>query len=235
MPPPVRRFAREFTVAKMSTAERKKFYLVALEEQRHLLRTAIDGMAGGDLTQALNVATRIRVFVHQTGASKALLGHLRNNYLELPILDRIQQAPTGAPPGTQAITFFCPVSVQMKAPEGTISLITELNSKEYTPSILGKWWRSACMVLPGIGPVDRRELILGLSNKEGGAHVDADISEKYQRLIGSKFLSLKINDSDLGAVNVARMVAGRAGVELLDCLERNFPPDTGPSTGSLNS
>jgi hypothetical protein len=217
------RFRKELTVAKMSAEERKKFFLAKLEEQRHLLKTAIDGMAAGDLTQALHVAALIRVLVHETGASKPLLGNLRNNYLELPILDRIPEAAPSAPPGVQVVTFFCPLSAQMKAPEGTISLITELNPKEHALSTLGTWWRNSCMILPGIGRVDRRELILGLSNKEGGAHVDADISEKYQALMASKFFSVKINDKDLGAVNISRLVAGKAGVELLDCLERNFP------------
>lgn len=210
-------------MAKMSAEERGKFYSRALDEQRHLLKTAVDGMAAGDLTQALNVATRIRTLVHETGSSKPLLKYLHKNYLELPILDRKPQAPSPGPPGVQAIIFFCPVSAKMKAPEGTISLITELLPNEHAPSKLGMWWENACMVLPGIGPVYRRELILGLSNKEGGAHVDADITEKYRNLLASKFFNAKINDKDLGAVNISRLVAGKAGVELLDCLDRNFP------------
>lgn len=216
-------FREVLLVAKMSTTERKKFCLESLEEQRHLLRTAIDGMAAGDLTQALNVALRIRVLVHSTGNSKALLGQLRNNYLELPILDKVPQSPPSAPAGMQAIVFYCPVSVQMKAPEGTISLLTEMNPNEYAPSILGRWWTNTCMILPGIGAVDPRELVMGLSNKAGGAHVDEDIPEKYKKLMASQFLKIKINDIDLGVVNVSRLVTGRAGVELLDCLEKNFP------------
>jgi|KBSMisStandDraft_5_1062788.scaffolds.fasta_scaffold3030872_1 hypothetical protein len=76
-------------MAKMSAMERAKYYREALEEQRHLLRTAIGGMARGDLVQALCVATSIRTLVHETGASKPLLKHLRNNYLDLEIFDRI--------------------------------------------------------------------------------------------------------------------------------------------------
>jgi len=210
-------------MGKMTAEEREKFHRKALEDQRHLLRTAIDGMAAGDLTQALHVATQIRVLVHETGASKPLLKHLHKNYLELPILDRIPEPPPAAPVGVRAITFFCPVSAQLKAPEGTISLLTGLLIEQHALSKLGIWWRNACMNLPGIGPVERRELILGLSNKEGGAHVDADITEKYKNLMASKFFSAKINDVDLGPVNISRLVAGKSGVELLDCLERNFP------------
>jgi len=210
-------------MAKISSEERKAFYRNALNEQRHLLRTAIEGMAAGDLTQALHVATTIRVLVHETGASKPLLKHLDNNYLELPILEHTQKPAPPAPPGMHSITFYCPVSAQIKAPEGTVSLITELRLEDQTVSKLGVWWANACMMLPGIGPVTRRELILGLSNKEVGAHVDADISERYKNLLASKFFCFKINDLDLGPLRLSRLVAGRAGVELLDSLARSFP------------
>lgn len=207
----------------MSTDERKAFYRNALNEQRHLLKTAIQGMAAGDLAQALHVATTIRVLVHETGASKPLLKHLDGNYLEMPILERTPETASATPPGVKAITYYCPVSAQIKAPEGTVSLITELKIEDHTISKLGAWWANACMMLPGIGPVTRREVILGLSNKEGGAHVDADIPEKYKNLLASKFFCFKINDLDLGPLRLSRLVAGRAGVELLDSLDRNFP------------
>jgi hypothetical protein len=71
--------------------------------------------------------------------------------------------------------------------------------------------------------VYRRELILGLANKEGGAHVDDDISEKYKNMLASRFFNVKVRDTAIEPVNVSRLVAGRAGVELLDCLDRNFP------------
>src|ERR1700674_367545 len=103
-------------MGKMSIQEREAFHRKSLEEQRHLLRTAIGGMAAGDLAQALHVAAQIRVLVHETGASKPLLKHLDKNYLELPILDRIREPPPAAPAGTHAITFFCPVSAQVQAP-----------------------------------------------------------------------------------------------------------------------
>ena len=79
------------------------------------------------------------------------------------------------------------------------------------------------MVLPGIGPVTRRELVRGLADKEGGTHVDDEIPLKYRLLMESKFLQIKINQTNLGPLNVTRLVAGKCGVEMLDCLDRNFP------------
>jgi hypothetical protein len=206
----------------MTAEERKQFYLKALEEQRHLLKDAIAGMNTGDLTRALNVATAIRVLVHETGNSKPLLKSIRSDYSGLGILLRPPPPPARCPPGIKAITFYCPVSAAVST-SGVVSLVTTLDAKEYRESTLGEWWANACMFLPGIGPVTRRELVLGLANKEGGAHVDDRMPVKYKLLLGSKFVQFKINQIDLGPLNMARLVAGRCGVELLDCLDRNFP------------
>ena len=211
-------------MAKLSADDRKKFFSEKLEEQRHLLRAAIKAMSEGDLAQALHVATTIRVLVHETGASKPLLKHLGPNYLELPILDKGVPPASDVPPGKKAVVFWCPVSAQISAPAGTVGLITEMDGLGYFPSTLGAWWdTNPCMVLPGLGPVFRRELILGLANKEGGAHVDPDIPQRYQTVLDSQFFRAVVNNIDLGALRISRLVAGRAGLELLDCLERNFP------------
>ena len=206
----------------MSAEERKAFHTKALEEQRHLLKTALDAMAHGDLTQALNVATRIRVLIHETGSSKPLLKSLCKNYLELPIIAWTPTPAAPGPPGVQSITFYCPVSAELKAPEGTVSLNLEIDLPDYGMSQIGRWWEGPCMVLPGIGPVTRRELILGLSNKEGGAHVDDDISKKYKNLLASEFLSFGIQGTKPGPLNISRLSAGRLGLDLLDCLDKNF-------------
>jgi hypothetical protein len=210
-------------VASMTSQERKQFYLRALEDQRHLLRDAIAGMGAGDLTRALNVATAIRVLVHETGNSKPLLKSIQSNYRGLRILLRLPPPPPACPPGIRAVTFYCPISAAVST-AGVVSLITILDTSEYEQSTLGEWWANACMLLPGIGPVTRKELVLGLTNKEGGAHVDAErMPAKYNLLMGSKFVQFRINEINLGPLNIARLVAGKCGVELLDCLDKNFP------------
>jgi hypothetical protein len=210
-------------MAKMTADERKAFFKKALEEQRHLLKKTIQEMADGDLIPALQIATIIRVLVHETGSSKPLLKYLDNNYLELPILERKFEKPAAAPSGQSVAIFFCPVSASIKSPEGRVSLLTEINPEWYEESNIGQWWATnPCMALPGVGPVTRKELVLGLSNKEGGAHVDDDISQKYRSLLVSKFFTWNMNGVEVEALNLSRLVAGRIGVELLESLDRNF-------------
>jgi len=59
-------------------------------------------------------------------------------------------------------------------------------------------------------------------NKEG-AHVDADMPVKYQALIMSKLVDMVVNGVVIGPLNVSRFIAGTSGVQMLDCLDRNFP------------
>lgn len=97
----------------------------------------------------------------------------------------------------------------------------------YQTSIIGKWWTRPSLILPGIGGLSRKEVVLGLVNKEGDAHVDSEVSERYLRLMECRSLQVGTGDR-VSAVNVARLLAGQAGAELLDSLERNFE---GPFNG----
>lgn len=211
----------------MAEIDKNKFYLSRFEDQRHLLRTAIQGMADGDITQALTIAVVIRVLVHETGNQKPLLKRLKSDYLDLPILDRdfqkIAAPPKDLKPGVQAITFFCPISAKISVADGktTIGLVTDLNTDGYKVSTLGAWWENACMILPDLGPFFRHELILNLADKEG-AHVDPRIKERYQKVLESKFVNARLNGEN-AALNVSRLVAGKCGVELLNCLDKSFP------------
>jgi hypothetical protein len=48
----------------------------------------------------------------------------------------------------------------------------------------------------------------------------------YERLLKSQFLQAKINDVDLGAQNLARLLAGLCGMQMLVCLDQYFPTST---------
>lgn len=209
-------------MAKMTPDDQKRFLDAALEEQRHLLRKSIVQMAAGDLAEALRIATCIRVLVHETAASKPLLKQLKPNYLDLEVLDRKPEPEEKLPPGVyKAVVLSFPVRIKIQA-DGKVFLNPELDDELFAPSILGKWWERPCLIIPGLGGFSRREFVLGLSNKEGGAHVDPDIPKRYQQLLGYQALQIGANTS-ITALNVSRFMTGQAGVELLDCLDRNFP------------
>lgn len=208
-------------MAKLGPEDRKKFLLDKLEEQRHLLRKSINEFAGGDLAEGLRIASSIRVLVHETGSSKPLLKQLTPNYLQLPIFDEYPKS-TPPPPGVQAaVVMFVPVSIKVRA-DG-VFLNPELESGSRTASILGKWWNRPSLVLPGLGGISRKEVVLGLANKEGGAHVDSDMTKRYQQLLSCQSFQVGWNKESVTPLNLSRFMAGQAGVELLQCIDSSFP------------
>lgn len=213
----------------MGSAERRQYALSRLEDHRHLLRSAVGGMTRGDLTQVLHVAVTIRVLVHETGSQTPLLKQLKANFLDLPIREWFNPPPEPPPPGVSSITFYCPISANITINDGktTVSLNPDMSVPEYKASTLGAWWAHPCMVLPGLGPFGRGELILSLADKEA-AHVDHKVGYRYKQVLESQFLRMKL-DGDDAALNISRLVGGKCGVEMLEFLDTNFPPPPAPA------
>lgn len=190
-----------------------------LDVQRSLLRKSVVAMTEGDLSEALRVATSIRVLVHETASSKPLLKQLSPNYLDLKIL---AEPPAKPVKPENRIILSIPIGLQITE-EGKVLLNSELDLGRHELTILGKWWRRPCLLIPGLEGFSRRGIILGLANKEGGTHVDLNVSRRYQRLLDSRALEIQ-SGQEVTPVNLSRLMAGQAGLQMLDCLDRHFPP-----------
>jgi len=75
----------------------------------------------------------------------------------------------------------------------------------------------------GIGPVERRELSFRSQHKEGGAHVDADITRSFTRILWQAVLQRKDKMMSISNCDISRLVAGK---QALNCLiaSKKFPP-----------
>lgn len=71
----------------------------------------------------------------------------------------------------------------------------------------------------------RKQVILILANKEGGAHVDENEDQDYKRLMTDPPLTFVGPGVQLDTPDLARFLTAQSGVEILDCLKRNFFPD----------
>ena len=186
-----------------------------------MLKKAIAEMQRGDLTQALTIATCIRVLVHETGSSKPLLKRLRTDYLALPISDWIR-GQKNAGDKREIAVIDLPICAKISDNDPKISLGHDLAFKPMCTCSLGNWWNEPFAIIPGPTSLTRREVILGLANKEG-AHVDAEVSDKYGRLIDNQFLGITVNNVNLGPLNISRLLAGGCGMQIVDCLHKHFP------------
>ncbi|MFI5096390.1 MAG: hypothetical protein ACHQT6_00310 [Candidatus Acidiferrales bacterium] len=210
----------------------KEFLHEKLEEQRYLLKKSVTDMTKGDLAEAIRVAACLRVLIHDHARSKALLSQLNRNYLELEILD--DEPPPQKerlPPGVRAVVVLqFPVGVELR--DDGVFLNPHIAAELRRPSILGRWWYRPSLIIPSAGGFSRKEVVLGLADKEGGSHVDAEISKRYEELISYGALRMGMV-GQLTSLNVSRLMVGQAGLEILQYLDQHFPaqPDVrGPPT-----
>jgi hypothetical protein len=209
-------------MARLNTSERKAFYLKGLEEHRHLMRSAVDRMAEGDLVQAITIATSIRTLIHETGKCTPLLKRLHSDYLSLLIRSAKEPDEDRRYAHLQKKTVL-KIAANFMISEGRFSLRPTIDTAGCELRTIGHWWTNAGLVVPGGVALSRKDIVLGIANKEG-AHVDDDMPPAYRIMLESKSIRIKINDSEYEAMNMTRYVCGTAGVELLECLDRSFPP-----------
>ena len=176
-------------MAQLSAGEKKAYYLAALEQHRQLLKSAVEQMAEGNLIHALTIATTIRVLLHETGSSIPLLKRLRTDYLSLPIFTTAAPKPQPAPPNVRAVTVMH-IAANLMIAGGKLSLNPTINIEDCEQKTLGRWWTDLGLVVPGGTPLSRKDIILGIANKEG-AHVDDNMPRNYRIMLQSKSLSDK--------------------------------------------
>jgi hypothetical protein len=198
----------------------KEMVLAKLKEQMEFLRTSLRAFYTGDFAESVRIATSIRVLVHETGMSKPLLKQAKPNGLELPILEHV-----GERPGEEQIFGFA-VSVRMGP---TIAPAVDLGSSHHTLSSVGAWWNRMVFTFQSrIGTeliYRRKQVVLILSDKEGGAHVDPTEDPNYARLLTDLPLSFADYGLEVETPDLARFLTAQSGVEMLECLKRNFFPD----------
>ena len=191
-----------------------------LKEQTQFLRTSLCRFYEGEFAESVRIATVIRTLVHETGMSKPLLKQALVNGLDLPILDHASERP-----GEKAIFRFA-VSARM-GPE--ISPAVDLASSHHLLSTVGAWWNSEVFTFRSrVGTqlvYTRKKVVLILANTEGGAHVDQEENPDYARLLTDVPISFSDYGFPVETPDLARFLTAQSGVQMLDCLKRNFFPD----------
>lgn len=189
---------------------------IKVAEQRGFLQRSFAAFSDGHSEEALRIATTIRVLVHETGQSRPLLKSVRPDYLEFPILD----FPVSDPPGGGKVLVRYGIGVQISGKNG-VQPITDTSRMELTS--IGKWWEKSCLIFtdPDGERIEfrRRDLLLTLANKEGGAHVDTFLPPKYERYVVNSGVKMFVG-SETDTIHLARFAAVEAAIQMIDCLDR---------------
>jgi len=193
-----------------------------LSEQCGFLRKSCAAFYAGDQAEAVRIAVTIRVLVHSTNASNALLKQLKAEYLELSVSDKVALLPAEHAQGELRIEV--PVGFTLSN-IGIMPFAPDLTSPSYARVSLKDWWTRACLKVPlngNIARYSRKDMVLVLANKEGGAHVDPELPANYVALIDSQPVKFWHNGVPLDSVNIAKWMVAQSGVELLKSIEDNF-------------
>ena len=201
-------------------ARSKEELLAKLREQLELLHSSVSAFYDGQFAEALRIATSIRVLVHETTNSKALLTQIRPDGLALEIPGYTE----GARLGEDEVIRFA-VGIRL-GPGASVAPAADVNSSHYSLTTIGAWWSRAVFRFQSkLGTqltYSRKQVVLILANHEGGAHVDKNEDPDYVRLLTDEPLSFMYCGARFDRPDLARYLVAQSGVELLECLKRNF-------------
>lgn len=129
---------------------------------------------------ALPISAAIRVLVHDTKQSTSLLNHLNNKDIEYlstnvksprePIhLGLVRRVNVGVTDGIGGEAKYWPLCDERFFPM----------PKQKEMLSFHEWWNDEVIFDSGISTLTRRDLVLSVANKDGGAHFDHKVSKKY--------------------------------------------------------
>ncbi len=123
------------------------------------------------------LAAAIRVLVHDTKSSKSLLGQLGQKTIHF--------YDASMPRHPKIITTYNGLAAMSLTPQGAtyVALLDDLPPDNPPRWInFDEWWNMVTFIDKNGSETSRRDLILAVANKDGGAHVDPVLDDKYANL-----------------------------------------------------
>jgi hypothetical protein len=189
-----------------------------LRTQYNRLRDALDGYYAGKREQLLNVATTIRVLVHDKPgtSSRSLLSRLNPGYWDLPIYNKLPPHPDSVLTIHSRLVFTGGQATRIVRPR--------FDTTTYRMVPLKIWWTADYQIL-GRKRLSKSEIILTVADKDGGAHIDEKVPQSFAALSEPP---VRYGSEEMGKLtfvqpNMAYDVTAESGCELQEYLERHFP------------
>ena len=148
-----------------------------LKDTIQALEISAEAYDDGREGEAKRLALAIRVLVHNTNSSKSLLGLLG--------MKSVKFYDTSIPDQPGNLMTYAGITAMLIG-GGTARYVAPLDQlpPQEPPSWVdfGEWWNRIIFSDVGKRETTRRALILAVANKDGGAHVDPKLDEKYAEL-----------------------------------------------------
>lgn len=149
----------------------------SLRTQIYFLRSSIKAFDSGEVLEGLRLATTLRILLHDTSKSKSLL--------RLMGLKGTYYFNTGRPLGTSNHMpqwSLLRLVAESDSEEVRFEPLLDNYAIDFSPNwrTFKEWWEQPILATKLLREtISRKELVLYLSNKDGGAHVDPKIKESY--------------------------------------------------------
>ncbi|WP_313644699.1 hypothetical protein [Stenotrophomonas sp.] len=162
-----------------------------LSDSVYFLKASSAAFDGGFFGEAKRLATTLRVLVHDTGKSQSLLG-LMGKKEELAYFNTAKAYNPNNLLAHHGLVGFCfvPEGIRYFAPLGD-----HPPSRQRSKSSFSEWWDEKVIVDNAGGAFTRKDLVLALANKDGGAHVDPKLDAAYAKLTRSNSLGWVASDT----------------------------------------
>lgn len=172
-----------------------------LKDQMSFLSASAQTFDNGNFAEAKRLSLAIRILLHDTKNSKSLLDQLgvKNN---LQFYDTANEVdPTNLLPQNTL------VSIRFEHP-GHIKYVAQLDnlpsSRLNTKKTFTEWWNRTIIVDKKKASMTRKEIVLNMSNTDGGAHVDPVLKERYSNLARNNSMGWKFKTgNDLEYTNLS--------------------------------
>ncbi len=151
-----------------------------LEEHIGFLKSSVELYDKGTTAEAKRLAVSIRVLVHDTQASKSLLGLLGIKGRQF--VDTASERP-------RSVTTSYAGLVGMLLTAGASEYVPHLDSVAPKLVSFEKWWARPVIIDFKQREITRKRLILAVANQDGGAHVDPELDDIYADLSQSNSMS----------------------------------------------
>lgn len=192
-------------------------YVRLLTDQYALLTDSVNGFYTGGSARAIEIATRIRTLVHESDArpggapSRSLLSFIDADYWKLPIFHKVLM-----PDAVLALNQGIQISGGGAAPK---FIRPDFSEPSYSLVYLERWWNEAYLAM---GPIrtSKKQIILDVANKDGGAHVAPEVPLRHA--MATEPPVVFGSDGNFTRLNLARGTVAQAGSELLEYLETHF-------------
>jgi hypothetical protein len=189
-----------------------------LIEQIDLLESSCERYDTGKTHEVKNIATRIRVLLHDTQRSKSLLGQLKrkSNLFYSSSLPFSEKSNIGS---------FGLSAIAMRG--GDTKHVPLLDDFEYSAKWLpfDQWWKEEIVIKDkDLNTITRHSLITAVANQDGGAHVDEGIDEDYYNLSRNNSLGYELiaDKSKSGIPEAEKAAVRQIGHEILKTLNPDY-------------